>query len=473
MKRLLPLLVVLALAVPALATPWDNYYVHVAAKTPAERTVAANLGMDIFAAQSDGIVGLASQKQIEGLIVRGLDVTYLALPEHAPGAAADFPSGDSQFHNYVEMVTLLQQWAADYPDLLHLYSIGQSLQGRELWTVKISDNVQTDESAAEAGFIVMGQHHAREHISREVPLGFIQYLLETYDVLYSTTRLVDSTEIWVTPTVNPDGAEFDISTGSYVWQRKNMRDYPASCFGVDINRNYGYQWGGDGSSSDECDETYRGASAFSEPETQHVRDHVSAHPNTTILVSYHNYDELVLYPWGYTTGQIPHADLVRHQTLAQAYANLTGYTAEQSSSLYTTSGDTTDWAYGALGITSFTVELYPDSYSYIGFYVPGNQIQDVIDANLPAIVYMLSNANTLKEGRAAVGLDQILADVAEYKSWKTQASPAPARHAAERDLACGVLSVSSESQPLWGPLVIAAALLVPALVFLIRRRNRR
>jgi carboxypeptidase T len=472
MKRLLPFAILLAFAAAAWANPWDNYYVRVDATTPAGRGIVANTGMDIFAVRPDGVVGLASQDQIERLIVAGFAVEYLALPEHAPGVAAGFPPSDALYHDYSEMVTLLQQWANDHPDFIQLYSIGKTIQNRELWTLKISDNVQTDESATEAGFVIVGQHHAREHISREVPLGFVQYLVDTYDVLYSTTTLVDSTEIWVTPSLNPDGAEYDIASGSYQYQRKNMRDNPGTpCDGVDLNRNYGYHWGEGGSSDYECDEIYHGPSAFSEPETQHFRDHVMSHPNITLLVTYHNYSELVLYPWGYTYDQLPQPDRTRHQQLAAVYADFTGYTDQQSVDLYPTSGDTTDWAYGALGITSFTVELSPGDFG--DFYLPDEQIDDVQRANLPAMLYLLAQAGADSKTGARVTVDDIRADVAAYRSRQAVAAVRDAIAPVTPELACGVLPFDSGRGTAWGPLVLTLVLLVPTLIFFVRRRGRR
>ena len=467
------ILLIVTMAAVASADPWDVYYVEVSAETAAERGIAADLGMDIHAVLPGSVLGFASQRAIDEMVLEGLYVTYRPLPPRAPGATDGFPGYDQLYHDYAEMVALLEQWAADYPDILHLYSIGQSIEGHALWTVKISDNVTDDESASEPGIVIVGQHHAREHISREVPLGLIDYLVETYDILYSTTTLVDSREIWITPALNPDGAEYDITGGSYHYWRKNRRDNPDSeCWGVDPNRNYGYMWGQSGSSPYECDETYRGAYAFSEPETAMFRDHVESHSNIDILLTYHNYSELLLYPWGYTYDSIPSGDRARHVALGEVYVSFNGYTLQQASDLYPTSGDTCDWSYGELGITSFTVELSPDSWG--DFYLPDEQIERVIGENLPGMLYMISEAGSTSTASQSERIRQILADLSEFKEWRAESLLAPpAASLDERDLACGMIRVTSDGDVLVASLVMALLVVVPVLILILRRRKRR
>lgn len=82
--------------------------------------------------------------------------------------------------------------------------------------------------------------------------------------------------------------------------RKNRRDNLDGTFGIDLNRNYGYNWGfdDDGSSPFTGDETYRGTVPFSEPETQIMRDFVNSR-SFRIALNYHTFGNLLIYPWGY------------------------------------------------------------------------------------------------------------------------------------------------------------------------------
>src|SRR5207248_1728560 len=81
--------------------------------------------------------------------------------------------------------------------------------------------------------------------------------------------------------------------------RKNRRNNLDGNYGVDLNRNWGYQWGGLGSSSSTSSDIYRGTGAFSEPETQALRDFITARPNTVLSFDLHSYSQIILEPWAY------------------------------------------------------------------------------------------------------------------------------------------------------------------------------
>ena len=165
--------------------------------------------------------------------------------------------------------------------------------------------------------------------------------------------------------------------------------------GVDLNRNYGYFWGYDdiGSSPMTSSDTYRGTSGFSEPETQAVRDFVTARKKATVLLTYHTFSELILWPWGYTNSDISNAtDLKVFETMGKKMATWNHYTPEKSSDLYKTTGDTTDWAYAERKIFAFTFELTPTSMFSGGFYPGAKAIQPTFDANLEPALYMIQNS---------------------------------------------------------------------------------
>jgi carboxypeptidase T len=226
-------------------------------------------------------------------------------------------------------------------------------------------------------------------------LEVIRLFTEGYGRDPALTNLVNTREIWVLPNINPDGGEYDVATGVYQYWRKNRRPNPGGSIGVDLNRNYGYRWGGDGSSGTPSDETYRGSAAFSEPETQVVRDFVLAHPDITAAISFHTYAELILYPYGYTYDDLPAdmtpVDLMVFRKLAGDMAATNGYTPQQASDLYTTSGDTVDWLYGERHIFGFTFEMYPKGYP--GFYPPGSVIDQETRRNDAAVIYLTSVAD--------------------------------------------------------------------------------
>jgi carboxypeptidase T len=146
------------------------------------------------------------------------------------------------------------------------------------------------------------------------------------------------------------------------------------------------------------DETYVGPRAFSEPEVRAVRDLVAREQFRGVL-SYHSYSQLVLYPWGYTSDPIEDdADFAAHRELAQDMEQLIRkvhgktYTAQQSSELYPTAGDTTDWTYGEYDALSFTIELRPASAQEGGFILPASQIKPCWEENRPAAFAFIEHA---------------------------------------------------------------------------------
>lgn len=240
----------------------------------------------------------------------------------------------------------------------------------------------------------MGGHHAREHLSVEVPLLLAKFLAESQDS--QTQRLLNTRDIFIVPMMNPDGAEFDIASGSYQMWRKNRKAGTPGCEGVDINRNYGFMWGTGGSSSDPCSDVYMGPRAFSEPETLAAKAFVESHLNIKMLLTLHTFSELVLYPWGYTDDPLSNVrDLATFEKMAKTMAGWNGYVPEPTHDLYTTSGDTTDWAYGQFGIFAFTFEMSPgnDHWGGDGFYPGAAEIQHSFQANLKPAMYMIDLAD--------------------------------------------------------------------------------
>lgn len=297
------------------------------------------------------------------------------------------PPDAGLYHTYAEITTELQSLQNTHPQIAKVVELGKSLENRSIWAIKISDNVAQEEEEAEVLFI--GGHHAREWISVDVPFLLAKYLLENYTTDTRIRNLVDSGEIWIVPLLNPDGHQYSV-TSDRLW-RKNRRNNGDGSFGVDLNRNYGFHWGGPGSSGDTFSETYRGPNAFSEPETQVVRDFAAQH-DFLALLSYHNFSQLVLYPWGHTNDPAPDETKLNQMAVAMADSILSihnkQYTPEQSSDLYLASGDATDWLYGETSAPSFTIELRPRS-SFPGFELPESEIQPTFEENLPAALFLI------------------------------------------------------------------------------------
>ncbi|MBU2574327.1 MAG: zinc carboxypeptidase [Elusimicrobia bacterium] len=369
----------------------NRYWVTIYASDKYERTKALEAGLDIVEISGKQVSGIIHAKSIKTLEEKGFVIALkMTLSEYAQEFFKDFPPNDSAYHNYDEMIEVLQKIADSNKDIASLFSIGKSIEGREIWTLRINSSVKGTQSSSKPGAVFMGAHHAREHLSVEVPLLYAVWLLENRNNP-DVKKYIDTLDIYIMPMVNPDGAEYDISTGKYKWQRKNMRVNPDGEIGVDLNRNYAYRWGGPGASHSTWSDTYCGPAAFSEPETQAIKKFVEERDNLKTLISYHSYSELVLYPWGGVDEPIANEkDRKVFITMAQEMAKYTGYKPQQSSDLYVATGDTTDWTYAAKGIFSFTFEITPKS-SYSGGFYPGIKvIEKTVTDNIKSAMYLLS-----------------------------------------------------------------------------------
>lgn len=248
-----------------------------------------------------------------------------------------------------QVTALLDSMAEANPNIISgKVSIGKSHEGRDLWMWKLSDNPTTDESEPEVLFT--GLHHAREGQGMTSALYFILYLIENYGKDSQTTFLVDNREIYFVPVVNPDGYVFNETTnpnGGGMW-RKNRRLNEDFSFGVDLNRNYGFGWGHDdeGSSPDASTNVYRGTAAFSEKETQVMRDFCNSR-QFKVALNFHSYGNLLMYPWGYLSSTLT-PDSVQFTQMATEMTKLNRFTIGTGDQAlgYKTNGDADDWMYG-------------------------------------------------------------------------------------------------------------------------------
>jgi hypothetical protein len=321
--------------------------------------------------------------------------------------AGDFPPRDSLYHSYPEMVADIQAVEAAHPDIVHVFSIGKSYKGRDIWAAKISDNVATDEAEPEILFDAL--HHAREHLTVEQALYLLHLLADNYGTNTQITDLVNEREIWIIFAVNPDGFVYDLTcTNSShppycAWRKNRQPNAGTTAVGTDLNRNYSYRFGCcGGSSSSPSSITYRGPRAFSAPETRAVRDFVLSRVVGGIQqikahITFHTNGQLILWPYGHTTTNIPADMTLRdHQTfvaMGRAMAARNGYTPEQSSDLYITDGDEIDWLYGSQRIFSFTWELYPLETPTVwgDHYPPDESIAPATSHNRTALLWFLTN----------------------------------------------------------------------------------
>ncbi len=255
------------------------------------------------------------------------------------------------FTTYAEFLTALDAMKTAYPELISTKaSISETqttIEGRPIYFVRISDNPEIDEDEPEV--LYSGIHHAREPVSMMSLLYYMWYLLENYASDPEIKDLIDNMELYFIPMINPDGYLYNEAThpeGGGNW-RKNRRNNGNNTFGVDINRNYGFNWGIDdeGSSDFPGSNTYRGPAPFSEPETQMMRDFILDH-DFKVAVNNHVYSEYILHPWG-TEDSMPEEDEALYKVMGEHMTRDNRYYYGQTHFvIYDVNGDSNDWCYG-------------------------------------------------------------------------------------------------------------------------------
>ena len=350
------------------------------------------MGLDIveYDRRSNSFRIAATPSDLAKLLAGGINFSLLIDDMEAFYASRLDPSElMGGYHTYAETVAEINQLHNDFPAIVgEPYSIGQSIEERELWVVKISDNPEIDEDEPEVFYNSL--IHAREPITVELLLTFMHYLTDNYPTDPEVAYLVENREMFFLPVFNPDGYvhnEVISPSGGGMW-RKNMRDndtsgtFQSNVDGVDLNRNFGYMWGYDnyGSSPYFGSATYRGTGPFSEPETDAVRDFVDAR-EFTVAFNYHSYSNLYLHAWGYDYLFTDDHDLFTE--LGEKLSEDNGYLVGPGwMHLYLVNGEADDWMYGDTThsiIISYVVEVGGPGD---GFWPPESRIDPLCAENL-------------------------------------------------------------------------------------------
>jgi murein tripeptide amidase MpaA len=349
-------------------------------------------------------VKIARSARLLAAAVPALLVVALLLPAAAQARKKTEPAGFEYFHTYAENEQVIDDAVAAHPGIAKKFSIGQSYEGRAIWGIKISDDVATDE--AEPEVFIHGLTHARERASNEMALALIELLTDDYSSSSRIKDIVNSREIWIVPMLNPDGAEFDMSGGQWHKWRKNRQPIPGSNeIGIDLNRNWGYHWGGgsgkgtDGSANPASD-YYRGWAPEVAPEVQAYEAFedgrvVGGLQQIVASIGFHSAAHQVLWPYSYTRKDVPpdmtaddHAAFV---ALGKEAAARNGYKPKQGSDLYPVYGDQDDWAYHKYRIFGYTFEMKKGASKR--YYPSQSELNADINANVPAVLTFLEFAD--------------------------------------------------------------------------------
>ncbi len=362
-----------------------------------------------------------------------------AWPSPATAETTDFPPGFEGYHTYAEVGDVLAAAEATFGQgtgaILKRYTLGQSFEGRDIWAVKISDRVASDE--AEPEVLAESAMHAREHLTVEMSLYMIDLLTTNYgktDALgIRVTQLVNTREIWVIPMLNPDGAEYDHLDGVWHGWRKNRQTIPGSdAIGIDLNRNWGYMWACcGGSSTKPGSPQFRGQFPFQAVENVVLRNFILSRrvdgvQQIKAIFNWHTTGEFVLWPYGFTKDDVPpqmtHDDHGAFVTIGQRIAELSGYYPRQGSDSYIYDGDFPAWAYGHQRIFIYTIEMYPSLTCGTcgGFHPPDSVIQREVVRNTEMVLYFLEQADCVYRaaGLGATHCGPINDDFETARGWK-------------------------------------------------------
>ncbi|XP_044004140.1 carboxypeptidase B-like isoform X1 [Aphidius gifuensis] len=257
------------------------------------------------------------------------------------------------YPRYQEIETYLHELSEKYRNIVTVFSIGNSFEGRPIYVVKIASGG----SNKPAVFIDAGIH-AREWIAPSTALHAIHELATNKNNSY----LYENVDWYIVPCLNPDGYEYTHT--DYRFWRKTRSNSGSRCPGTDANRNFDYKWMTIGASSSPCEDTYAGPKPFSEPETQALRDFLLANKQAIkVYLTLHSYGNWLLHPWGWTDKLPENEPILRKVGLdaAEALSSKYGtrYTVGSSTVLlYAAAGGSDDWAMAVAGIElSYTIEL--------------------------------------------------------------------------------------------------------------------
>lgn len=393
----------------------DHFVVHLYYETMAEVQQIADGGYDIWANERSAryLVVAVNQQQYQQLTAAGweltIDVERTAALQMIPDTSGRQSTFFGGYRTVDELYSDLATINAAHPTLTELVDYGDSyckLQagcttlggdeqaGYDLYAIRVSNEAISGTSTIADGvitqgskpvFFLMANIHSREITTPELAMNMLDWLLDGYGQNADATWLVDWHEVWIIPTANPDG-HWLVELGTKppynsipFYHRKNANrvgcdQWPPQSsyhYGVDLNRNHSFGWGGSGTSADPCSAIYRGPAAASEPEVVALQNLITAvipdqrgpelsdaAPEDTsgLFITLHSYGDLVLWPWGNTTTAAPNKAGL--QAIGDHLASFNGYTSCQPSyCLYSASGTSDDWAYGVLGVPAFTFEV--------------------------------------------------------------------------------------------------------------------
>lgn len=306
-----------------------------------KQLISANISIDgVDRAQNLIKAYVRGPEEFQLLLAKGFDAK--ALPNPAIELARELndpqrvrPRDRYTYYSFSEYVSFMEQTASTYSDICTLHNIGQSVQGRPLYFLKISDNPQVDE--AEPRFRYISSIHGDEVVGYDMMIRLIQLLTSEYETNPRITQIVNNTEIWICPMMNPDGF--------VAGQRYNAA-------GIDLNRNFPMPTG----------EQHPDGNNWA-VENIAFMNHANQH-HFQLSANFHGGELVINYPWDYTYTLTPDNDLIREAALTYARQNSTIYNNSSftqgvvnGAQWYVITGSLQDWSYGYTDCIDLTCEI--------------------------------------------------------------------------------------------------------------------
>ncbi|XP_061777831.1 carboxypeptidase A6-like isoform X1 [Nerophis ophidion] len=288
------------------------------------------------------------------------------------------------YHSLEEIQTWMFDMNTTYPDLLQMFSIGKSYEGRPLYVLQLGKRSRPQKKAV---WIDCGVH-AREWIGPAFCQWFVKEAINSYRYDPNTRRLLNQLNFYIMPVFNVDGYHFSWTKDRF-WRKTRSKNRKFHCRGVDANRNWKVKWCEEGASSHPCDDTYCGPFPESEPEVRAVAKFLRKHKKRVkAYISIHAYAQMLLYPYSYKYATIPNFNCVEsaaHNAVTALYSayGIKYRYGPASTTLYVSSGSSIDWAYRNGIPYAFAFELRDTGY--FGFLLPESLINPTCTETMRAV----------------------------------------------------------------------------------------
>jgi len=313
----------------------------------------------------------------EGIVFTILipDVDNLQARQNPPDSGSRSGGFDyAKYNRLSEINTEVDKLVRSRPSIAQKFSVGNSYEGRPMYAVKLSSGAGKKTLFMNCGI------HAREWITPATCMYMLKQIITKYGSDSSINAMLNKLDVVIMPVLNVDGYEYTWA-GNRMWRKTRSRNPGSSCRGTDPNRNFNVKWGGTGTSSNPCSDTYHGPYPFSEVEVRNVARYLYRMKRRLVgYMDIHAYSQLWMTPWGHAKRAYPPTYSEMKRVADKAVAALysagyrTSYRAGTSADIiYPTTGGTMDWVTNTLGVTySYGLELR-DKGRY-GFMLPANQI---------------------------------------------------------------------------------------------------